>query len=233
MRTSGVVLVAVAAVIGGGVLLATHPGQITLFSYTTGTATSTPPASPGATQGTVQTQPPAQTQPLTQPATPNPSKPVTTAILHTSMGDIAIALDPNAPNTTANFVKLAQSGYYDGVKFHRVIKGFMDQAGDPLTKDDSLMARWGTGGPGYTISDENMSAHNGVGVVSMANTGQPNSGGSQFFINAADNTFLDGKYAVWGKVTAGLDVALAINGVQTGQNDRPLTPVVIKSVTLQ
>jgi cyclophilin family peptidyl-prolyl cis-trans isomerase len=149
------------------------------------------------------------------------------------MGDITIALNSAAPNTVANFVKLAQSGFYDGVKFHRVIKGFMDQAGDPLTKDDSMADRWGTGGPGYTIPDENMSAHNGVGVVSMANTGQPNSGGSQFFINAADNGFLDGKYAVWGQVTAGLDVVQAINNVQTGANDRPTTPITITSVTLQ
>jgi len=149
------------------------------------------------------------------------------------MGDITIQFDSAAPQTVANFVKLAQSGFYDGVKFHRVIKGFMDQAGDPLTKDDSQAARWGTGGPGYTIPDENMSQHNGIGVVSMANTGQPNSGGSQFFINAADNGFLDGKYSVFGKVTAGLDIVKAINDAQTDGADRPVTPISITSVTLQ
>jgi cyclophilin family peptidyl-prolyl cis-trans isomerase len=150
------------------------------------------------------------------------------------MGDIVIQLDAaDAPQTVANFVKLAQSGFYDGVKFHRVIAGFMDQAGDPLTKDDSQEAAWGTGGPGYTIPDENLNAHNGVGVVSMANTGQPNSGGSQFFINAVDNGFLDGKYSVFGKVISGMDVVTAINNTPVDSSDRPLTPVVINSVTLQ
>src|SRR6185312_2971506 len=124
----------------------------------------------------------------------NPQK-IMQATLHTSMGDITIDFSSEAPKTVANFVKLAQSGYYDGVKFHRVIQGFMDQAGDPLTKDDSKMAQWGTGGPGYTIADEFGTTHpNVAGSVAMANTGQPNSGGSQFFINAVDNHFLDGKY---------------------------------------
>ncbi len=122
-------------------------------------ASSSAPASAGSTSST-------NTQPMQ-------------ATLHTSMGDITIQFDAaDAPQTVANFVKLAQSGFYDGVKFHRVIQGFMDQAGDPLTKDDSKEAQWGTGGPGYTIPDENQNAHNGPGVVSMANTGQPNSGGS-------------------------------------------------------
>ena len=149
------------------------------------------------------------------------------------MGDITIQFDSAAaPNTVANFIKLASSGFYDGTKFHRVIAGFMDQGGDPLTKDDSKMAQWGTGGPGYQFADENTSAHNGVGVVSMANSG-PNTNGSQFFINAVDNGFLDGKYSVFGKVTAGMDVVTAINNTPTDQSDRPLTPVVLKSITLQ
>ena len=178
-----------------------------------------------------------QPQPTTNPSSTsgqaNQNQNIMQATLHTSMGDITIAFDAtDAPNTVANFIKLAQSGFYNGTKFHRVIKGFMDQAGDPLTKDDSQAARWGTGGPGYTIADENQSAHNAAGVVTMANTGQPNSGGSQFFINAVDNSFLDGKYSVFGKVTAGMDVVTAINNTPTGAGDRPVTPVVIKSVTL-
>jgi cyclophilin family peptidyl-prolyl cis-trans isomerase len=157
----------------------------------------------------------------------------TQAILHTSMGDITFTfLSQQAPNTVANFVKLAQSGFYDGTKFHRVIKGFMDQGGDPLTKDDSQEAAWGTGGPGYKFDNENASAHNGVGVVSMANSG-PNTNGSQFFINAADNGFLDGKYSVFATVTAGMDVVTAINNTPTDSSDRPLTPVVLKSITLK
>ncbi|OGC88527.1 hypothetical protein A2419_01770 [Candidatus Adlerbacteria bacterium RIFOXYC1_FULL_48_26] len=156
-----------------------------------------------------------------------------TVTLHTNKGNISIMLFATiAPNTVANFTKLAGEGFYDGVKFHRVIEGFMDQAGDPLTKDDSQKARWGTGGPGYTIPDE-ISANMGnlAGTIAMANTGQPNSAGSQFFINVVDNHFLDGKYTVFGKVTEGMDVVEAINKVKTA-NERPLEPVIINSVSL-
>jgi len=151
------------------------------------------------------------------------------------MGDITIAFYPDqAPKTVANFIKLASSGFYDSVKFHRVIQGFMDQVGDPLTKDDSKMAQWGTGGPGYTIADEFGTTHpNVAGSVAMANTGQPNSGGSQFFINAVDNHFLDGKYTVFGHVTAGMNVVTAINNTPVDSSDRPLTPVVLTSITLK
>ena len=164
--------------------------------------------------------------------TPMPTN-ITQATLHTNLGDITFTFLPEqAPNTVANFIKLAQSGFYDSTKFHRVIKGFMDQGGDPLTKDDSKIAQWGTGGPGYKFADENASAHNGIGVVSMANSG-PDTNGSQFFINAADNGFLDGKYSVFATVTAGLDVAMAINNTPTDSSDRPLTPVVLQSITLK
>ncbi len=157
-----------------------------------------------------------------------------TVTLHTTKGDISIQmLATIAPNTVANFTKLAESGFYNGVKFHRVIAGFMDQAGDPLTKDDSMQARWGTGGPGYTIEDEiSSTATNVKGTIAMANTGQPNSAGSQFFINAVDNHFLDGKYTVFGKVISGMDVVEAINKVQTDSSDRPLQPITITSVSV-
>ncbi len=154
------------------------------------------------------------------------------ATLHTTKGDITIEFLAGAPNTSANFIKLAQAGFYNGTKFHRVIKGFMDQGGDPLTKDDSKAAQWGTGGPGYQFADENVAAHNGIGIVSMANSG-PDTNGSQFFINAANNNFLDGKYSVFAKVTAGLDVVMTINNTPTDASDRPLTPVIISSITLQ
>ncbi len=156
------------------------------------------------------------------------------AILHTSMGDITIKLNPETtPNTVANFTKLAQSGFYDGTKFHRVIKGFMNQGGDPLSKDDSQMARWGTGGPGYQFADEiTQSNNNGVGSISMANAG-PNTNGSQFFINVADNSFLNTKHTVFGNVTDGMDVVTAINNTKTETNDRPVEAVVIKSITIQ
>lgn len=156
------------------------------------------------------------------------------ATLHTTEGDITIEFLPNlAPKTVENFITLAKSGYYDGIKFHRVIKDFMIQGGDPLTKDESSMAMWGTGGPGYKFADEiTPESKNDLGTVAMANAG-PNTNGSQFFINAKDNAFLNGGYTVFGKVTKGMDVVLKINSVATDRNDRPLTPVVIQSITLQ
>jgi cyclophilin family peptidyl-prolyl cis-trans isomerase len=155
------------------------------------------------------------------------------ATLHTSQGDITIEFfDKDAPNTVANFKKLAGSGFYDGTKFHRVIAGFMIQGGDPLTKDDSMQARWGTGGPGYSFNDEiRPDNHNVTGTISMANSG-PNTNGSQFFINVADNSYLDMKHTTFGKVTSGMDIVDKIEHSPTDGNDRPVTPVVISSVTL-
>lgn len=156
------------------------------------------------------------------------------AILHTSMGNITIEFLPDqAPNTVSNFETLAGKGFYDGTKFHRVIKDFMIQGGDPLSKDDSMMARWGTGGPGYQFADEITPAnHNTTGTISMANAG-PNTNGSQFFINTKDNSFLDTKHTVFGRVIAGMDIVMQISATPTGPNDRPVTPVVITSVTLE
>ncbi len=154
--------------------------------------------------------------------------------LHTSMGDITIKLSPETtPNTVANFTKLAESGFYNGTKFHRVIKNFMNQGGDPLSKDDSQMARWGTGGPGYQFADEiTGSNNNGVGSIAMANAG-PNTNGSQFFINVVDNSFLDTKHTVFGNVTEGMDIVMAINNVKIAPGDRPVEAVVIKSITIK
>lgn len=165
----------------------------------------------------------------------NDSQPQTimNAILHTNKGDITIAFNPNTPNTTANFIKLAKSGFYDGTKFHRVIKGFMNQGGDPLSKDDKMMARWGTGGPGYQFADEiGAENHNVAGTIAMANAG-PNTNGSQFFINVADNSFLDTKHTVFAAVTAGAEAVMAINEVKTGEADRPVDPVIITSIELK
>ncbi len=162
----------------------------------------------------------------------NPVK-ITTATLRTSLGDITIEFFPDrAPKTVENFIKLAQSGFYDGVKFHRVIKDFMIQGGDPLSKDDSLMSSWGTGGPGYKFADE-ISANNknDIGTISMANAG-PNTNGSQFFINVNANNFLDSKHTVFGKVIKGMEVVTAIENTPTS-NDRPTTAVVIKGIDLK
>lgn len=154
------------------------------------------------------------------------------ATLHTNKGDITIEFLDGAPNTVANFTKLAKEGFYDGTKFHRVIKGFMIQGGDPQSKDDALMARWGTGGPGYTFADEiHEENQNVIGSIAMANAG-PNTNGSQFFINTADNNFLDTKHTVFGHVVSGMDVVTAIESAPTGANDRPAEPMVIERVTL-
>lgn len=163
----------------------------------------------------------------------NEQEKIMKATLHTNQGDITIEFDSiNTPNTVANFIKLAKDGFYDGTKFHRVIKGFMNQGGDPFSKDDSLVSRWGTGGPGYSFADEiGPSNSNVAGTISMANAG-PNTNGSQFFINVADNNMLDDKHTVFGKVTSGVDVVMAINSTQTDASDRPVSPIIIESITL-
>lgn len=156
-----------------------------------------------------------------------------TATLHTNKGDITIELfEKQTPKTVENFVMLAKKGFYDGVKFHRVIKDFMIQGGDPLTKDDSAQAMWGTGGPGYQFEDElDIDNRNDVGTISMANAG-PDTNGSQFFINVGSNNFLDTKHTVFGKVAAGMDVVHAIEATPTDGRDRPLEAVIIKSISL-
>ncbi len=161
------------------------------------------------------------------------NKKIMQATLHTNMGDITIEFSNTTPRTVDNFTKLAKEGFYNGTKFHRVIKGFMNQGGDPLTKDDSRADYWGTGGPGYKFDDELTSTNrNDVGTISMANSG-PNTNGSQFFVNVAPNNFLDTKHTVFGKVTAGMDVVTAINNVATGPNDRPVKPVILESISLK
>lgn len=154
------------------------------------------------------------------------------AVLKTTSGDIKVKFDAdNAPNTVNNFLKLASEKFYDGTKFHRVIKGFMIQGGDPLSKDDSLKSRWGTGGPGYKFADELKGTEKyAQGTVAMANSG-PNTNGSQFFIVTASPSYpLPPSYTVFGHVVSGLDTALKIENVKTGENDRPVENVTINSV---
>jgi len=154
-------------------------------------------------------------------------------VLKTNFGDIVIDLfNKQAPKTTGNFEKLAKEGFYDGVKFHRVIKDFMIQGGDPLSKDDTNSVAWGTGGPGYSFEDEFYTGNsNAIGTISMANAG-PNTNGSQFFINTADNNFLDQKHVVFGKVVSGMDVVNEIQNSPVGSRDIPVSPVIIESITL-
>jgi peptidylprolyl isomerase/peptidyl-prolyl cis-trans isomerase A (cyclophilin A) len=164
----------------------------------------------------------------------NNKQKIMNATFKTNKGSFTVELLTNdAPKTTANFIKLAESGFYTGVKFHRVIKDFMIQSGDPLTKDDTMMSRWGTGGPGYQFADEiHANNKNVAGTIAMANAG-PNTNGSQFFINTNDNNFLDTKHTVFGRVTSGMDVVQVIENVQTNQMDRPLDAVIIESITLK
>ncbi|MDD5050756.1 MAG: peptidylprolyl isomerase [Candidatus Pacebacteria bacterium] len=211
---------------------------------------------------------PNPTPNVTATATPSPSQPAspitsqktsnTMVTLKTSMGDIVLELFADkAPKTVDNFIALAKKGFYDGTKFHRVIRDFMIQGGDPLSKGDDT-SRYGTGGPGYTFSDEInaeslglsadaiaqlvamgykfqtdiTSVHLTQGIIAMANSG-PNTNGSQFFIVTAKATpWLDGHHTPFGKVVSGLDIVLAISKVKTGPNDLPVTPVVVNQVVV-
>jgi len=142
-------------------------------------------------------------------------------MLETNKGDIVIELYAEMPITSGNFKKLVSEGFYDGVIFHRVIDGFMIQGGDPTGT--------GMGGPGYNIKDEFTRSEldkNLRGTIAMANAG-PNTGGSQFFINLVDNTHLNGKHPVFGKVVEGMDVVNMIASVETDRNDRPIEDVMI------
>jgi cyclophilin family peptidyl-prolyl cis-trans isomerase len=149
-----------------------------------------------------------------------------TARFKTNHGEFSVELfEDRAPLTTKNFVDLVEKGFYDGLTFHRVIPGFMIQGGCPQGT--------GTGGPGYKIKDEFHAElrHDGPGVLSMANAG-PNSGGSQFFVTLAATPWLDGKHAVFGKVTDGMDVVEKIGATRTGAQDRPTEPVVMEKVSV-
>jgi len=144
----------------------------------------------------------------------------------TNLGDFQVELfEDRAPATTKNFIDLVEKGFYDGIVFHRVIEGFMLQAGCP---DGN-----GRGGPGYTIPDEFHAelTHDSEGVLSMANSG-PNSGGSQFFVTLAPTAWLDGKHAVFGKVIEGIETVRTIGATGTGSGDRPLEPVVMEGVRI-
>ncbi len=165
---------------------------------------------------------------------------MTKVLMSTSKGDIEIELFTDSmPITAGNFLKLADSGYYNGLHFHRVIRGFMLQGGCPNSKDPNS-PRCGTGSPGYAIADEHLDDarfSNEIGTLSMANSG-PNSGGSQFFVNTVHNSFLDwfdnstpSQHPVFGKVTSGMDVVKSIEATPTGAGDRPIEPMQIISIS--
>lgn len=185
-----------------------------------------------------------------------------TWVLETTKGVVRVTLFcDKTPITAQHIIGLVEAGCYDGTKFHRVIRDFMDQGGDPLSKDDSQAARWGTGGPedcGHspdTIVDEFYCEdgtvskthpatcpggrlglkHDKPGIASMANTGRPQTGGSQFFLTAVPTPWLDGKHAIFGEAAdqESLDVILAINKSPTGPGDRPNPPIVLTKATIE
>jgi peptidyl-prolyl cis-trans isomerase A (cyclophilin A) len=151
-----------------------------------------------------------------------------TAKFNTNMGNFKVELyNDKAPLTVGNFMKLVDKGFYNGLIFHRVIPNFMIQTGCPHGT--------GYGGPGYTIQDEFKKdlKHDSKGVLSMANTGRPNTGGSQFFITVAPTPWLDGHHTIFGKVIEGYEIVETISKVQTDRNDKPLQDIIIGKVTIQ
>ena len=168
------------------------------------------------------------------------------AVVKTNMGTMVIEFWPDvAPKTVENFKTLAKKGFYDGTAFHRVIKDFMIQGGDPLTKDEANADRWGTGDPGHKIDAEFSKKSHIRGVVSMARSGDPlerngepprpqfaNSAGSQFFICHGKPTFLDGKYTAFGKLIKGDDVLEKIATTETQPGDRPVKRVNVESIKI-
>jgi peptidyl-prolyl cis-trans isomerase B (cyclophilin B) len=156
-----------------------------------------------------------------------------TAIIKTSEGEMVIEFWPDvAPNTVANFIKLAKQGFYDGTCFHRVIKGFMIQGGDPKTKDASREHEWGTGDPGYKVKAEFNDKSHVRGVISMARSQDPNSAGSQFFICHGDPRFLDRQYTAFGKLIKGDDVLEKIATTPTHAPDRPNKRMAVESIKI-
>jgi peptidyl-prolyl cis-trans isomerase B (cyclophilin B) len=155
------------------------------------------------------------------------------AELHTTAGDISIRFFPDvAPNHVRNFIDLAERGFYNGTKFHRVIPGFVIQGGDPNTISGDP-STWGAGNSGKYVDLEPSTVHHARGIVSMARGGDPNSASSQFFVCVADAPNLDGGYSVFGQVTKGMEVVDQIVAAPTGERNRPENPETIKSITIR
>jgi len=162
-----------------------------------------------------------------------------TAIIETSKGSMSVTFyEDVAPKTVENFKKLAREGFYNGTAFHRIMKGFMIQGGDPLTKDSSKEHLWGTGDPGYKIEAEFNSKPHQKGVLSMARSAHPDSAGSQFFICLGDCSFLDGQYTGFGELTSGVEVLEAIGDTPCefgggGEKSRPTERVEVTKITVE
>jgi len=198
------------------------------------TATQTETNTTSSATATEATVPPA----TTSSAAAEENRPMSqyenkVAEVHTSAGEIDIRFFPDvAPNHVKNFIDLAEKGFYNGSKFHRVIPGFMIQGGDPNTISGSP-STWGTGGSGKNISAEFNSVKHKRGIVSMARSNSPDSASSQFFVMVADAPSLDNQYSVFGQVTKGMDVAdKIVNAARDGQ-DRPNNPTTIDKIVIR
>ena len=160
------------------------------------------------------------------------------AVIKTSEGEMIAEFWPDvAPNTVENFKKLARSGFYDGTAFHRIVKGFMIQGGDPLTKDPAKESRYGTGDPGYKIKAEFNDRSHERGVLSMARSNDPDSAGSQFFICLANVSRLDHQYTTFGKLIKGDDVLGKIGDIEvtmsdSGERSKPTKRVTVESIKI-
>ncbi len=159
----------------------------------------------------------------------------TEVVLVTNHGEMTVSFLPDkAPKTVRNFLELCKSGFYDGTKFHRVIRNFMIQGGDPLTKDDSKQAMWGTGGSGKNIDAEFNDTRHVRGTLSMARSNDPNSASSQFYIVHKDSTHLDEKYTAFGNLVKGADTLDSIANTMCGgpQGSTPLQPVILHAAVI-
>jgi peptidyl-prolyl cis-trans isomerase B (cyclophilin B) len=160
------------------------------------------------------------------------------AIIKTNVGEMVVAFWPDvAPKTVENFKTLAKKGFYDGTCFHRIVKGFMIQGGDPLTKDASMEHRWGTGDPGYKVKAEFNEKPHVRGVLSMARSQNPDSAGSQFFVCLADARFLDRQYTAFGQLIKGDDVLGKIGDTpvaqsNSGERSKPMSRISVESVKI-
>jgi peptidyl-prolyl cis-trans isomerase B (cyclophilin B) len=160
------------------------------------------------------------------------------AVIKTSEGEMVAEFWPDvAPQTVENFKKLARAGFYDGTAFHRIVKGFMIQGGDPLTKDPAKESRWGSGDPGYKIKAEFNKKSHERGVLSMARSSDPDSAGSQFFICLGDVSRLDGQYTTFGKLIKGEDVLAKIGDTPVamssgGERSKPTKRISVESIKI-
>lgn len=160
------------------------------------------------------------------------------AVIKTAAGEMVVEFWPDvAPKTVENFITLAKKGFYDGTAFHRIVKGFMIQGGDPKSKDAALEADWGTGDPGYKIKAEFNDRKHVTGVISMARSANPDSAGSQFFVCLGEASFLDGKYTAFGKLIKGEDVLKKLGDTPVGtsrggEESKPKERVNVESIKI-